>query len=110
MRRICREVTVPQSFSLRVREEKGHKCAQLRDVVDVAHTCRSRDLGGILFISIELRVNVFRDLREGVRSVFRPKKVFCIEVIGLLLWRRDRDAIQLHFEAVRDEGLICPTV
>src|SRR5713226_1071307 len=67
----------PHSFSLRIRG-KRHKCRQLCDVIDITHTCRSRDLCGILFISIELHVNVFCNLGEGVRSIFCPKKSFAL--------------------------------
>ena len=86
------------------------KVAQLRDVVDVAHTCRSCDLCGILLIPNKLSVDVFRNLGEGIRGIFCPEKVLRIEVIGLFLRCCDRDAIQLHFETVRNECLICPAM
>jgi hypothetical protein len=108
MRRIRREVTVFQLWSEWAKE--GTKVAQLRDVINVAHTCRSRNLGGILLVPIELRVNLFRDLGKGIRGILGPEKVLRIEVIGLLLRRCDRDAIQFHFEAVRNECLICPAM
>lgn len=89
---------------------EGTKVAQLRDVVDVAHTCRSCDLSGILFILVEFRVNIFRDLGEWIRRIFRPEKVLRVEVIGLLLRRCDCDTIELHFETIRNERLVCPAV
>jgi hypothetical protein len=81
MGRIRREVTVPRNLVQEPeRRNEGHKVAQLGDVIDAAHIRRSCDLGGILFISIEFGVDVFRDLWEGVRSVFRPEEVLCVEV------------------------------
>jgi hypothetical protein len=90
--------------------KEANKDEQLRDVVDVAHTRRSCDFGGILLIPIELCVDVFRDLGEWIRGVLGPEKILRVEVIGPLQRRCDRDAIQLHFEAIGDEGLICPAV
>ncbi len=63
-----------------------------------------------MLIPIELRVDVFRDLGEWISGILYPEKVLRVEVIGLLLRRCDRDVIQLHFEAIGDEGLICPAV
>jgi len=110
MRRIRREVSISRISAIVKGGHKGTKVAQLRDVVDVAHTCRTCDLSGILFIPIEFRVNVFRNLGKWIRGIFRPEKVLRIEVIGLLLRRCDRDAIQLHFKTIRNERLVCPAV
>lgn len=96
MRRIRREVSVSRISAMVKGGNEGTKVAQLRDIVDVAHTCRSCDLSGILFIPNEFRVNVFCDLGEWIRGIFRPEKVLRVEVIGLLLRRCDRDAIQLQ--------------
>ena len=88
----------------------------MRDVVDVAHTGGTRDLGGILLVLVELGVDVFRHLRERVPRVLRPEEVLRVQVVRTFLPLRLRviglydDAVEVHGEAVRYEGLIGPAV
>ena|SRR6266404_528375 len=91
-------------------KQKRKSLVQLGDVIHIAHTRRSCDLRSILLVLVELRVNVFRDLWEWIRGVSRPEEVLGIEVISLLLWSCDRDAIQPHLEAVRNERLVGPAM
>ena len=68
----------------------------MRDVVDIAHTGGTRDLGGVLLVLVELGVDVFRHLRERVCGVLGPEEVFRVEVVGPLLGLGDNNAVQLH--------------
>ena len=63
-----------------------------------------------MLILVQFCVDLFRHLREGIGSVFRPEEVFRIKVIGLLLSLRDDDSIELDLKTVRDECLIRPSV
>ena len=93
-----------------MRAKKRKYFQQLGDVIDVAHTRRSCDLRGILLVFVKFRVDVFGDLWEWIRSVFRPEKVPGIEIICLLLGRSHRNTIKLHFEAIGHECLVGPAV
>jgi hypothetical protein len=86
---------------------------QLRDIVRVSYTCAPGNLGSILFILGEFCIDLFCHLREGVRSVSSPEKVFGVQVKGaprICAFRWDRHAVELELEAVRDESLVCPSV
>lgn len=97
-------------------DKKNHH-PHLRNVIDITNPSAPRDLRRLVLILIQFDVDVLRDLWERIRRIARPEEVLRVEVVRAF-WLRglrrrgrgDGNTVEVHLQAVGDEGLVGPPV
>lgn len=68
-------------YQLSPRRPQDEESIHLSDIIHVTNTSGPRDLSGILLVPVQLCVNVFRDLWEGVCGILCPEEILGVEVV-----------------------------